>query len=441
MGAGNGKDADRYGHIFLQTDKVSYTAGETVTGRIYLNMFLPYQGNQLSLKLKGKEVAHILEQTSMTREVERNGQVQMETYYVDTEYNDKHNVIKMVVPVHQWANFMPGQYTIPFAFMLPANIPGSFHQRGHRYLADINYHLEAIMEPFDRKHTPRLKFRQNFVVKEPIKSIVHGASSEITTNVSACCSGKGTNVLRVQFEKNYYTPGEIAQVIMQLDNTKCQINNTALAFTLKQNLTINAAGRTISRNLVKVQRSLPGIPSGQASSQSFMALNLPPFRGEEYKKIKFYNLPTFLLEGQENNEIMTCSTNGKHVKSEYYLEASCPMEGCCATTPTISLPLQIYFPEFQPVVAQTPQNWNPQVFDCVNVAFQPGAMLSVGIPNQISMNMNTGMNQNAMIQDQGMNVKMNVDMNQQYNQQGGMNLTVTETSQNQNVQYTDNYYN
>jgi len=386
----------------------------------------------------------------MTRERNINGQIQMETYYVDTEYNDKHNVVKMTVPVYTWANFMPGQYVLPFAFMLPANIPGSFHQRGNRYLADITYHLEAIMEPFDRKHTPRLKYRQNFVVKEPISSaLVHGATSEITTQVtSCCCQAKGSNVLKVQFEKNYYTPGEIAQVIMQLDNTNCKINNTALSFALKQNLSITAAGRTITRNLVKVQRNLPGIPSGQASSQSFMALNLPPFVGEEYKKIKFYNLPTYLLEGQENNQIMSCSTKGRHIKSEFYLEASCPMDGCCSSTPTISLPLQIYFPEFQPMIAPTPQNWNPQVFDCVNVAFQPGAVVSVGIPNQISMqtnvnpgmnmqvNMNTGMTQTTMIQDNS-NMSVNIEMNQGIGP-GGMNVKVTET---ENVQYGANYYN
>jgi hypothetical protein len=435
MGADGSKgrrfqEAARYGQIYVQTDKSTYFGGDTVSGRIYLNLLMPYPGNQLFLKFKGREAVHFVHQRQENYHVRENGQQVTKTRYIDELYEEKHDVIKMMVPIYSWATLMPGQYTIPFAFMLPAHLPSSFFQEGHRYLASIHYRLEAVLEP-SFKNEPRLKCKQNFVVRQPVKNAQQGASHEITTPLkTCCCCAKGANTLKAQFEKNYYAPGETAQVIMQLNNEQSKINNSRIQFTLKQKVNLTARGKHENKVFTKVQRDLPGIKAGGQSDSSLIAINLPHFVGGDYAKIKTYSMTQYLLNLKEDNTVLCSATRGKLVTSEYYLEVSAPMSGCCASTPSISTPIEIYYPEFQFQPIVMPSNWAPQEVGCVNVAFGTTSQQP-----QPSMNINVNMDPNMMINNMN---NMNNQMMQNTQMMGGnmnMNMTVT-TDFNQQPQST-----
>lgn len=423
MGADGSKgkryqEAARYGQIYVQTDNSTYFGGETVTGRIYLNLLIPYPGNQLFLKFKGKEAVHFVHQRQENYHTRENGQQVTKTRYIDELYEEKHDVIKMMVPIYSWATLMPGQYTIPFAFMLPSHLPSSFFQEGYRYLASISYRLEAVLEP-SFKHEPRLKSKQNFVVRQPVKNAQQGTSHEVQTPLkTCCCCAKGSNILKAQFEKNFYAPGETAQVIMQLNNSDSTINNSRLSFTLKQRVNLTARGKTESKNFTKVQRDLPGIQAGGQSDSSLIAINLPHFTGGDYSKIKAYNMTQYLLNLKEDNSILNPATRGRLITSEYYLEVSAPMDGCCAPTPSISTPIEIYYPEFKFTPVTMPANWAPQEVGLVNVAFganvqQPGMNINVNIdPNMMVNTMNNQMMATNQMMGGNMTMTTNIQTNQ-----------------------------
>ena len=122
----NHQDASKYGDLYLQTDKSTYFAGETVTGHIYLNLLQPYPGSQLCLKLKGNEASHIVKR------------VKRGDHYYNHKYSEKSETVRETSPVYTFDALMPGQFTIPFSFMIPAKLPPSFFQQGFRYLAYIN---------------------------------------------------------------------------------------------------------------------------------------------------------------------------------------------------------------------------------------------------------------------------------------------------------------
>jgi len=411
MGADGSKgkrfqEANRYGQLYVQTDKSTYFGGETVTGKVYLNLFVPYPGNQLFLKLKGREIVYFVHQRAENYHTHENGRQVTKTRHIDELYQEHHDVIKMMVPIYSWATLMPGQYTIPFAFMLPGHLPSSFFQEGHRYLGAINYRLEAILEP-SFKNDPRLKCKQPFVVRQPLKNAQQGSTHEITTQLkTCCCMAKGTNILKAQFEKNFYAPGEIAQVIMQLDNANGQIDSTRISFKLKQKVHLTARGKTENKNLTKVQRDLPGVKAGGASDSSLIAINLPSFQGGDYSKIKTFSMTQYLLNLKEDNAILNPATRGRLITSEYYLEVSAPMSGCCANTPSITCPVEIYYPEIQFAAVTMPNNWAPQEVGLVNVAFggsqqlpQPGMNININAdPNQMMNNQMGGMNVNFSVQ-------------------------------------------
>ena len=50
----------QYSQIFLKTDKPVYQAGETLSGKISLNLLQTFPGGDVRIKLKGRETVHIV---------------------------------------------------------------------------------------------------------------------------------------------------------------------------------------------------------------------------------------------------------------------------------------------------------------------------------------------------------------------------------------------
>jgi len=363
-------EAAKYGQLFVQTDKSTYFGGDTVTGRIYLNLIVPYPGNQLSLKLKGQEFsAFVRTRTETYHESGPNNTQVTKTRNIDELFQDKSHIVKMVLPLYSWATLLPGQYTIPFAFMLPSALPNTFFQEGNRYRAEVSYRLEAILEP-SIPTEPKLKYKQPFVVRNPVRNAMQSLANEIRTEIKTClCLSKGANTLKAHFEKNYYAPGETAQVIMQLDNTSCSTASTTIAFTLNQRLVLTAKGRQETKEFIKVQRNLEGVAPGTSSSSNLIAINLPTIQGKDGAKFTEHNLKQYLMSLQEAHGTLNSATKSRLVTSEYFLRVSCPMEGCCATTPGISCPIEIYYPEIQLYQPSAPTDWAPQEVGIVNISF------------------------------------------------------------------------
>ena len=361
--------AAKYGQIYLETDRSAYLAGENVTGKIYLNLVQPYPGNQITLKLKGKEYSSIVHQRSETYHTGEGQARKTETRNVEDLIEEKNDIIKLSVPVYQWPNLMPGQYTIPFNFVLPYTIPSSFFQEGFRYLAHISYQLEANLQPFSNKD-PKMKHKQPLIVRQPIVSQSQSYETEITTPLTTwCCCSRGTNKLKVRFEKNCYQPGEKANVIVQLDNADSKLNNKKIEFSLIQKLSVKARSQSIKKEFDKITRHLEGIPSRGSGNKSYIELNLPKFQAENPKHPKRSNLKQYLLALRDESESLNPETKGRLVTSEYFLRVSCPMEGCCSDTPTVECPIEIYYPDIQIPPVYAPSDWAPQMINPVNLSF------------------------------------------------------------------------
>ena len=174
----------KYAQIYLQTDKSAYEAGETVTGKVSLNLLQPFPGKDLKIKLKGKEAVHLIRR------------VQQGKSHAEKQYRQVNRIIDKSVSVHSWNELLPGQYVIPFSFMLPSKIPSSFHQEAHRYFADITYKIEAIFEP-TLKGGPRPKFKQAIVVRQPSKDLTQNKERRIVVETASCgCCSVGSTELK-----------------------------------------------------------------------------------------------------------------------------------------------------------------------------------------------------------------------------------------------------
>jgi len=357
----NNKNSDlsKYGEIYLQTDKSSYFGGDTVTGRVFLNMTSAFPGTLLFLRLKGKEAVHIVKQESRGKSNE------------NIMYSDKKGIINQHILLHQWEEPYRGQLIIPFSFMLPNCLPPSFYQQGHRYLAFVQYSIETYIQPLD-KTAELFKYKQDLVLRESIKDKIQDFPAQMTTILKTCgCQSQGSNLLKANFEKNFYSSGDIANVSVELDNSQSQLRNKKIVFSLKQNLKLKAKNCPLSKTLTIVKQEGPGIPKEALNNGGFLAIPLPPpFElTEKDQKMKKNPSMHFLLKLKDNAEVLTSTTKSSLITSEYFLEVSCPMSGLCAPTPSTSCPIGIYFPEFEPPTIVEPEDWNPQSVESKNLAF------------------------------------------------------------------------
>ena len=348
-------DTSQYGQLYLETDKTAYHAGETVNGKIFLNLISHYPGNQLFLRIKGKEVVHLVKN-------EQRGK-----YSQDTHYSEKKDIIKEYTLVYSWDSLLPGQFTIPFSFWLPQTLPSSFYQQGPRYLAFIVYKLEAFLKPH-QADIPKMKYKQTINFKQTITK-TKNLSFTVTTPLKTwfCCK-QGSNVLKAKFEKNYYSPGENAQVSMELDNSQSQLKNLEVAFSLKQKLDVKANGRALSFNFIKVKQELPGIPQDSNQKAASINITLPRAATESDFHEPVAN-KWDLISLKEKPYLITSNTRSSLITSEFFLEISCPMGGCYPTLPLVKLPIGILSPDFQLPAVSAPDNWEPETLNNVALAF------------------------------------------------------------------------
>jgi len=352
------QDTSQYGEIYLQTDKTAYYAGDTVTGTIFLNMISHYPGNQLFLKFKGKEMSHIVR-------LEQRG-----NHQENIKYSDKNQIIKQSLLVHSWETLLPGQFSIPFSFLLPQHLPPSFYQQGHRYLAFLEYQLEAFLQP-QKDTDPRMKYKQPINLRETILPKSGDLPSHVSTPLKTCCCCKqGSNVLKADFEKNFYSPGENAQVAMYLDNSGTKLKNLKVVFALKQRLELKAKGRLLKKEVVKVKQELPGIVKGSQTNEGSLTIVLPRFPTEtDFKRDINKKKPSkgALLGFKENKDVITSTTKSSLISSTFFLEVSCPMSGCCSTLPKAQCSIGIFSPDFQLPIVTAPQDWQPLTMESINL--------------------------------------------------------------------------
>ena len=128
----------------MKTAKPFYHPGDQVTGNIYIRLMVPMNASTLEIKVKGKEKAKFIRYYS-------NGQ---STWSECIRYEHKHIEFKGVCFTFN-GPLNPGDYTIPFEFDLPNDIPGSIcfrdDTRMEKPKAEIKYTVKAVLNTVDNR--------------------------------------------------------------------------------------------------------------------------------------------------------------------------------------------------------------------------------------------------------------------------------------------------
>ena len=384
-------EAQSFGDVYVELNQDNFVPGDTLTGTIYVNLRTPYSGDKLCLKVKGTEYTHWIDREARHRQVTRhrvvNGQRQSytatETYYVDVTRESEKIIMKSIVDVYDWKHgtLLPaGQFSFPISFRIPDGIPGSFFLHRGRTIGEIRYRIEGFLKPDTANH-PKLKHKIEILIREKVKKQIETTCLALDKPMKTwCCIDQGAVNAKTSFEKNAYAPSEEVRILAEVDNSKCKLNVQDIVFELTQTVVLQAKGHIKYLNYSIRTLSLGGLGAGETcigDQNKHASMKLPPGQSGAAKHLKNNTNE----QSPDPSQILTPSTHGALVKSDFHLKVRCLMDGClcCDTNPTTDLPIQIYAPLYPKQPAPVPPvNWHPQPMPTVNLT------INVMVPTQVS---------------------------------------------------------
>lgn len=366
------EETEKYGNIFIKLDKEEYYEGEQLNGEVYIDLVDEFPGNELFLRLKGKEVVHFVESESRMRTRSDGTQ---ETYYEQVLRTDQQYNMNYHIPTHQWTEHRtvgPGQYIVPFSTKLPSKLPSSYFQKMNRALASIEYSVDAMIKPHDRSQ-PSMLFKHRFLIKSKGDPRILQDGGRSTKGYSTCCISKGESEITCKFEKSYYIPGEAAKLLLQINNTRSKIGCSGVKLDLKQHLELRVQGREKSFTFNVVHRDLPAVPAGQVSETQLTSLQLPTRQAGDYAYLKHDDrLRDLLVEEPLYANSINPSTNGESITSRLTLTIRAYMEGFGHEDNVLQMPCYITLPpyEIKPEVRES-DSWRPETLETKVLSLRP----------------------------------------------------------------------
>ena len=134
-----------------------------------------------------------------------------------------------------------------------------------------------------------LKFKQVLIIREQPKTMTLGEAQSETSHVTTwCCIDQGTSTMSSIFNKNVFTPQEVATGTIRIDNSQCQLNVTNVRFFVEQRLWLRADGHSTTHTRKLVELVIPSPQAGQGDWEITMTLDLSQIKYEvqEFKKKK-----------------------------------------------------------------------------------------------------------------------------------------------------------
>jgi sporulation-control protein spo0M len=410
MGNIDSKYKFEHGNVYLQTDKSYFVAGEQITGKVYLNLSMSYPASSLEIEVKGKEKCKW--ETRENKEIREGDNVRNE--FVDVKHKNDHKIISYKVPVYYFPGGMApaGQYSFPFSFALPANIPASMFFCGfEKSVASIKYKICAVMEPSIGFNVKKMKFKQTLIIRQPANVGALSPTQTDERNVYACCcfGNKGSARITTQFEKDAYTPDEICRAMCDIDNSNCGGEIRGINISLTQHVELRAKdGRTYNETRVLENKQFDGLGANQSTGGMNRYLELS-LSGIKQQARPFDDQKALDKDELYLAERIQPTAKGHTVKLHYTLAVTCDYGSVCAEQPNCTIPLCITPPPLPSYgQVQAPSGWAPVEFNTFQFSLPgPGEVMAAAAQTVAPVSGNINFNVGAGVHEE---VKMNVNV-------------------------------
>lgn len=319
-----------HNEIYIHTDRGEYIGGDTIFGNVFVSIIQPIATQALNLELKGYEKIKWVD--SKTEWYEENGQQKSRTIYIDREA--EHSFFKICLPLISYPGGFPvGQWSYPWQFTLPSNLPGVFresHEGVQKWKAKIMYKAKAILEIH---HGKPLKAKQHIYIHEKLDINIqpkHHVKEQTVRTL--CCIPRGPARCTAYMNKNAFCAGETAYVHVLVENgstVKISHFNTKLI----RNITLKDGHGNVKhiRDIICQEK----------------------YEGTDAQSNKESDIPLPLVH--KSGHYIQPSTSSKYVKCEY--QVMIEMDIPWAPDLEIYSPITLYAPQNTGWYQWTPPSW------------------------------------------------------------------------------------
>jgi hypothetical protein len=258
-----------------------------------------------------------------------------------------------------------GDYVITFSFLLPDKIPSSMIFKPSKHdreapKARVKYFAKATLdcEGEDMKHKSVLVIREKPVTLET--GNVMKETSEIKT--WGCCA-QGTSALEAEFAKNVFTPQEVAEGDLKIDNGNCKVKVKEVRFSIEQVMKQRIGHHSHTEKRTIIKKTCDGPEANDANWKKSMELDLSKIKYDvATEKKKKGQTKKISKEDAFQMASLQPACHTKKFSNEYYLCVTTEYDGCicCVDLPDARMKMTIV-PLVNPECFGfiPPQNWNP----------------------------------------------------------------------------------
>ena len=133
-----------------------------------------------------------------------------------------------------------------------------------------------------------IEAKRRIIVRRPPFEMKTGHNLESAQEIKDfCCIDKGKADMKVNFEKNAYTPYETAKCFVEVNNTECKIPIENVTFKLKRAVTAIAKGHNLQlEDLTLATQTFPGVGAGESKPKEHLTLDLNNARESDRYMLK-----------------------------------------------------------------------------------------------------------------------------------------------------------
>eukprot|EP00300_Choanocystis_sp_HF-7_P021769 c20866_g1_i1.p1 GENE.c20866_g1_i1~~c20866_g1_i1.p1 ORF type:complete len:408 (-),score=77.19 c20866_g1_i1:28-1224(-) len=370
--------------IRITTDHPVYHSGDTVTGCVYLNVVEPFESNGIFFRAKGVEKVSWKESRTRSVGTGKSRRTQRTTETIQS----KSQIFKTENLLHTFpgGSVPAGQYSFPFSYVLPVGLPCSFQATSlprsgaasRIYKVKALVHVRGMMHSSHLKHTHLITIHDLHTNVQVVKQKIEDSRAIKT----CCCFYKGTAFMRIQSDKNFYLPGDVAQVNCECSNqTKTKFETMNVALCRETNL--RARGK-VFRSCIDLNAI---VVSGLDSFGEFL-----------HDNARLIQLPFHPSNTPFWDPTTMPSTETNLIQNRYFIRVKMTVpfgSDFVLNLPVILGQAPIVTAYEQPTLEQ-PAGWAPQIFE--NIAI-PAPVVSTEVPIHKNFSADTNL-ETPLLQDE-----------------------------------------
>ena len=291
--------------LIISTNSLLYSPGEIIHGEIYIKLSENFKSEKLNIRIEGFEKYKINEGIK--------------------EYTQSTEIFNKSIILYDWENGVAakGDYTFPFNFKLPKNIPGSTVISLKDIQASISYSIIASIPKF-------LNQKKEFWVKSTRQSELSLKKNQVFEKFiikNFCCVNKGTVDFQMSTNKFEYNSEDIMRIKF---NGLCEILPKVFCYIYRiLCVKDNECLKLVMSKIVKFEVNTETV-----------------------------DLDLKQLEGRIGQNT---STNGKFVTCSYVLKAVLK-RNCCKNEAV--LPFQLNYVKNEKAEDRYSFSWRPNIIKC-----------------------------------------------------------------------------